>query len=61
MIQNKETVDKIYITSNDFEFLGMVRLMYSPEDNNELTQSFKIILHLLEHKMPIEQVRVSRQ
>jgi hypothetical protein len=58
--QNKNNIEKIEINSNDSEFLGLTRLMYSPDEDKELTHSFKIILHLIGHQIPSSKVKLTR-
>jgi len=56
-----ENRERSVIINNDSpEFYGFIRLMFSIDDEFELTESFKIISQLINHPIPIKHIKVEQ-
>ncbi len=56
--KNNKLIKTYSIDSNNIEFYGLLRLMISSEDEIGIEETFKILLKQINHKIPIENVRL---
>ncbi|MFC0345141.1 hypothetical protein [Epilithonimonas hispanica] len=55
-IINSSIVDRIIINNQNFEFLYLLRLIFSTGDYFELTNSIKLMLEAIKHPVPLKHV-----
>ncbi|RZJ79963.1 MAG: hypothetical protein EOO47_09130 [Flavobacterium sp.] len=55
-IISKKSVENIDIDCNYIEYYGLLRLMFSIDDDIDLEETLKVLLKQLEHPMPTEKV-----
>lgn len=53
---NKRNVEQFDIDCNYIEYYGLLRLMFSIDDDIDLDETLKVLLKQLEHPMPTEKV-----
>lgn len=53
-------IPKFTISNSNIEFFGFIRLMFSIDDDSELTESFKIISQLINHPIPVKHIKVEQ-